>query len=141
MKLKRLVAAMAAGIMAFSSMAVNASAYNQLGCNNTVSVSSSFSEYVICDIEQTRWASWGQYTVTLCEVSGKGEYIAGNLGVYVAMKKNDSWGLWAYASAKPNGQSTVFTDDVTITGDKKWSPGVGIGYNGNNTVFRGFLFY
>ncbi len=144
MKLKRLVAAMAAGIMAISSMATTASAYYSTTCVNDIDVSSTFSEYVICKIEQTRWASWGQYTVTLCEVSGKCESLTGGLGVFAAMKKKDAWGSYAYASVKPYGRPTAFTDDVTMTGDKKWSTGVGIGSNGNpavNTVFRGFLYY
>lgn len=125
-------------------MAVTASAYNSLTCKKEKKINSPFGQTYLRRIEQTRWASWGQYTVTLCEVYGRCEFATGGLGVFVAIKKNDAWGSWANASVKPDGRPTAITDDVTLTGDMKWSTGVGIGSNGYpevHTVFRGFLYY
>lgn len=146
MKFRKRFAAMGAAIiMAISSMAVTASASSYTNSYPTY-IDHDFDSMVMVEITQRRANTWGWYDHLLCSVYGRCEYVPYSLGVFVGIKKNDSWGDEAFAKVQPQNCAVRYTDLVYNTGPVVWSAGSslntsGYPYPGVDTEFRGYLYY
>lgn len=145
MKLKRIAAAMAAGIMAISSMAVTASASSYV-TSGTRTIDRPLEKFIVAKITQTRENTSGPYEHLLCNVYGKCVYVPYSLGAFFGIKKVDSWGDEAFAKVQPLNCAVRYTDLVYNSGSEVWSAGSSLntpGYPhlGVYTEFRGYLYY